>query len=279
MLLKIKPKKMSIYVANGKYTCAQVRQKTGCDVCINGTLYNMSNYETCCDVKIDGKVMSDDQYIYLGYGWNNDDSRATVSLSNEMSKWDNYISCIMMINNGSATEMHYSSSVGGAKRGRTAFGYDKDGMMIIYCSKDGTSDSCNVKQLQAKMLSYGCVDAICLDGGGSSQVDSDDGKIKSSRKVANYICIWTEKDETDSKETCPYKEPTTNVKYGTRGTTAKWVQWQLNRRGYDCGKVDGIFGKNSVAAIEAFQKAMWPNDESQWDGICGKLTRNKLKEE
>ena len=281
MLLKIKPKKMSIYVAKGKYTCAQVRQKTGCDICINGTLFEWGTYRAVCDVKADGVVLSDDQYGYWGFGWNNDQPRATMS--SQMSKWENYISCVALLRNGKKEEMYYGSDVGG-KRGRTAIGYTEDGTLVVYCYKDGSAGACTPEQLATKMLSYGCVDALCLDGGGSVQIDCDFGKITSTRKVANYICIWIDKEATANsadatQETCPYKEPTTNVKYGARGTNAKWVQWQLNHRGYDCGIVDGIFGKNSVAALKAFQKAMWPNDEGQWDGICGKLTRQKLKEE
>ena len=270
MLIKVKPKKMSVYVANGKLTCAQVRKKTGCDICINGTLYNMKNYAPVCDVKIDGKIMSNDECTYLGYGWNNGDARAAATLSSEMYKLDNFISCVMMVYNGAATQMYYGSALDG-KRGRTAFGYDKDGNMIIYVSKDRTSDACNPKQLQAKFLSYGCVDAIMLDGGGSSQFDSDEGKVTSSRKVANYICIWV---EDDGKEKCPYKEPTSNVRKNTRGTGAKWVQWYLNKTMNAGLDVDGIFGKLSVAALIEFQT----NNGLDVDGICGKKTRVTLKE-
>ena len=262
MLLKIKPTKISIYTANGKLTCAQVRKKTGCDICINGTLYNMKTYAPVCDVKIDGKVLSDDQYKYLGYGWNKGEHRAVVST--EMTKWDNYISCIMMINNGSAIDMYYSKDVGG-KRGRTAFGYKADGTMVIYCYKDSSSGACTPEQLQSKMLSYGCVDAICLDGGGSSQIDSDFGKVTSSRKVANYICIWT--------NDCPYSEPTKTIKKNSCGSGAKWVQWHLNKVDNASLAVDGIFGKGSLAALKKFQES----NNLKPDGLCGPSTRAALK--
>lgn len=262
MLITIKPTKMSVYVANGKLTCAQVRKKTGCDICINGTLYNMKNYAPVCDVKVDGKVLSNDKYTYVGYGWNNEDARAAVST--EMNKWDNYISCIMMVNNGAAQQMYYGADVCG-KRGRTAFGYMKDGTMVIYCYKDGTSGACTVEQLQAKMISYGCVDAICLDGGGSSQVDSDFGKVTSSRKVANYICIWT--------NDCPYDEPTKTIKKNSCGVGAKWVQWYLNKVDNAGLVVDGIFGKASLAALLKFQE----NNNLKPDGLCGPATRAALK--
>jgi len=276
MLLKIKPKAMSIYVANGKLTCAQVRQRTGCDICINGTLYNFSTMKPVCDVKINGVVMSDDQYSYWGYGWNDGQARATMS--NKMSSWKNYISCVALCKDGKKVSMYYNKDVGGV-RGRSAIGYMKDGTMVIYCSKDGTSAACSPESLQTQMLNYGCVDALMLDSGGSCSLESDAGRITTSRKVANYICIWVDKEDTPAEDIpqpiCPYKEPTTNVKNGTRGESAKWVQWCLNVIINAGLIVDGIFGSKSVTALKSYQrsKSLTP------DGICGKLTRSAIKED
>lgn len=275
MLLTIKPKAMSIYVANGKLTCAQVRQRTGCDICINGGLYNFSTMKPVCDVKVNGVVMSDDQYSYWGYGWNANQARATMS--NQIGIWYNYMSCVGLLKDGKKLALYYNSDVGG-KRGRTAIGYKADGTMVIYCYKDGSSGACTPETLASKMLSYGCIDSLMLDGGGSVQIDCDSGKITSSRKVANYICIWIDKDETPKDEipmpVCPYKEPIISVSRGSRGNNGKWVQWMLNTVDHAGLVVDGIIGTKSVAAIKAFQK----KSGLVADGICGKLTRQALKE-
>lgn len=61
-------------------------------------------------------------------------------------------------------------------------------------------------------------------------------------------------------------------KNGSKGTQAKVLQFLLNAKGYDCGKVDGIVGKNTVAAVKAFQKANGLNA----DGIVGAKTWAKL---
>lgn len=87
-------------------------------------------------------------------------------------------------------------------------------------------------------------------------------------------------DSTSGKEVavndfvtaCPYKEPTANIKQGSTGAGAQWVQWQLNRHGASL-TVDGIFGAKSVAALKSFQKSKGLTN----DGICGKSTRAKLK--
>ena len=61
-------------------------------------------------------------------------------------------------------------------------------------------------------------------------------------------------------------------KNGSRGTQAKVLQFLLNAKGYDCGTIDGIVGKNTVAAVKAFQSA----NGLAADGIVGKKTWAKL---
>ena len=59
---------------------------------------------------------------------------------------------------------------------------------------------------------------------------------------------------------------------GSRGESVKTLQERLNAKGFNAGSVDGIFGKNTQAAVMAFQKA----NGLVADGIVGKLTWAKL---
>ncbi len=72
----------------------------------------------------------------------------------------------------------------------------------------------------------------------------------------------------------PYSEPTNNIKRGSRGNGVKWVQWELNQSGYNLS-VDGIAGSKTDSAIRDFQS----KNKLVVDGICGKNTRAKLKED
>lgn len=71
----------------------------------------------------------------------------------------------------------------------------------------------------------------------------------------------------------PYDEPTKNVRLNTRGNDARWVQYALNKKGAHL-IVDGIFGVKSVDALKQFQFS----HGLKADGICGPLTREKLKQ-
>ncbi len=57
-------------------------------------------------------------------------------------------------------------------------------------------------------------------------------------------------------------------KYGSTGSEVKKIQQKLKSLGYYNGSVDGIYGKNTKAAVTKFQK----NCGITADGICGKTT-------
>lgn len=72
----------------------------------------------------------------------------------------------------------------------------------------------------------------------------------------------------------PFVEPTVNVKRGTKGEGAKWVQWCLWRFGLlEQSGIDGIIGLKSEAAIRTAQERLGLSV----DGIVGKNTREKFK--
>ena len=72
----------------------------------------------------------------------------------------------------------------------------------------------------------------------------------------------------------PYIEPTVNVRKGSRGEGARWVQWCLWRFGLlDKSGIDGVIGLKSDAAIRTAQGRLG----LVVDGIVGKNTREKFK--
>jgi len=63
------------------------------------------------------------------------------------------------------------------------------------------------------------------------------------------------------------------LKKGCKGADVKELQSTLNSLGFNCGKIDSCFGKNTEKAVKKFQKA---RDLKPVDGIVGKNTAHEL---
>ena len=194
-----KPLKVGIFDnRKTRYTMAQVKKATGADVVFNGSLFNWSDYSPCCDIRIGGKTLNDDEWGYYGYGWN-DNELPKVMHSKDMFAVDNYLSCIWAIHNGEKQTLNDNASGIGGTRGRTAFGFKGDGTMVIVCTSDANG-AMKLSQVRDSLYDEGCVNGIILDGGGSSQIDTPDKDILSSRIVSNFVCVWLseQKKEDDT---------------------------------------------------------------------------------
>ncbi|HOV69743.1 MAG TPA: peptidoglycan-binding domain-containing protein [Clostridia bacterium] len=62
------------------------------------------------------------------------------------------------------------------------------------------------------------------------------------------------------------------LRYGSRCSGVYELQSILNRKDFDCGAVDGIFGPKTLAAVKAFQAA----ENITVDGIVGPVTWSRL---
>lgn len=181
--------KVQIYINVNKKSVASIKQETGADYIVNGTLYDMSTYEPVCHLKSNGTVYCKPNYTTWGYSWNSPNDFALEVIPNNDA---NNIACVCMIRNGKKEVMHYDSALGGI-RGRSAIGLTKNSL-VLYCTKDGSSEAMTPATLQSKMFNLGCKDAMMLDGGGSSQGDFNGNIITSSRKVQNLILVYLKKE-------------------------------------------------------------------------------------
>jgi hypothetical protein len=267
---KNKITKMSIIKTDCKMTLKQVVEKYKCNYTINGGLYNMQTGKVNpIPLRIDGKTIATSSDGYWMMAWNTGPDICMIH-SRDMDKWENAIACSTILKDGQNTIFTYTSAQGGI-RGRTAFGDDRDNV-LLYVTTD-TNGPLKPEKMRNNAKSYGALNMIMLDCGGSSQLYNNGTYLQAEkRKVAYWICIWTENDES-----CPYDEPSVSIKRGSSGKGAKWVQWHLEKLGFYNDKIDGIFGKNSTNALLAFQKSVFASNKDH-DGICGKRTRDKLKE-
>ena len=69
----------------------------------------------------------------------------------------------------------------------------------------------------------------------------------------------------------PYAMPTKNLKNGSTGNGVRWLQYELNTRGYQL-VVDGVFGSKTEDAVRNYQN----RQKMICDGIVGPATRAEL---
>ena len=190
--------RLSVFVTNCRKSLSEVKTSTGADYILNGGMWNTSDGSPCAGLKVEGKLLSKTPWGNVhGYGWTGIDIHMTLDWKSNA----NYLAVSPIIKDGvKYPEKTYDNAQDGV-RGRSAIGMTKDAL-VLYCSGDKTADESSPEKLTRELLALGCDSAMMLDGGGSSQCDFAGKQIKASRKVHNWICVWTKK----TAETPPEKE-------------------------------------------------------------------------
>lgn len=255
-----KIKKIQIYVAKRAKTIAQIKTETGADYIINGGLFDMSYKDNPnLWLRVDGKTLSVAPDTtgngkpdgFWCYGWN--DSNIKIIHSDNIATVQNAICCTTMIKDGKKTTMHYDSAQGGT-RGRTAIGTTAN-KLVLFCSKDGTSEAQSPEKLQTYMFNLGCKDVIMFDSGGSSSCDFNGSKVTTTRKCHNYICVYLNK--TTSGTTTPTSGTTSSVtaKIGTYKVNATTLNIRSGA-GTNYSKV-GTYEKDTKINVTAIFSNGW----------------------
>ena len=115
-----------------------------------------------------------------------------------------------------------------------------------------------------KLAALGLREGIKVDGGGST-IFKLGGKTLVSTAGNRRLCtIFTFGGNH-------YPAPTRMLTKGKRGEDVRWLQWELNDRGFACA-VDGSFGPGTKEALMAYQVSAGLAP----DGSCGPATRKAL---
>lgn len=144
---------------------------------------------------------------------------------------------------------------------------------MVYSGSRGESVKTLQAKLNAKGFNAGSVDGIfgkntraavmAFQKANGLAADGIVGKLTWARLYDTTAALPAESTATGTQPM---------VYRGSRGDAVRKLQELLNKKGFDCGAVDGIFGSKTYAAVVAFQKA---NGLSA-DGIAGPLTWGKL---
>ena len=99
-----------------------------------------------------------------------------------------------------------------------------------------------------------------------------DKKVIAKRSIVAILVLLTIVVGIVSFYSVQPAEETTVLKLGSSGSQVRTLQTKLNRWGYNCGSVDGIFGSKTQTAVKQFQK----NNGLVADGIVGAKTAQAL---
>lgn len=269
-----KIEKIGFYWNTKHYTekkLSTMLKESGGSIIMNASVF-LSNGKPCCYLRDNGENKCTPNYHAYGLAWSTPPTDLAMVDMKGCTK-QNYIhDCYLIYNGQKIAKPTYGSDRKYACN-RTAIGL-KNGELAYYV----TENNLQPEPLRDLLYTQGWDNAIMLDGGGSTCIwfKNGTGFIGSdpNRYIPFYLVIWLKDDKPIISSTNPYGIPTYTLSKGSSGDGVKWLQYQLNLKGFDCGVIDGIFGNGTKAAVVSFQKA---NNLVQ-DGIVGKNTKTKLLE-
>lgn len=170
--------------------------RTGCHIIINANFFGLSNGGTVGEVVDEGKILSTNSLSPYGFAFVNK-VRPVFSYKNDVDAIDFLGGYPSLVKNNEiyidTTEYGFSatSTYDVFKRGRTALGIKSDGTFIVRCIGDNnTANKITIPELAKYMKNIGCVNAVNLDGGGSTSWITPWSKFITSRKLDGFVCIW-----------------------------------------------------------------------------------------
>ena len=181
-----------IYHNTAKLTPAQIKAKTGCTHIINGYLFN-GKFQPVGWTVINGKVISRDAYQDWGISIGSDGLPKMLT-----DRGGSFLSGVPLLQAGAKLRRDLTPDVA-RPAARTAVGWLANGKVCLWCDKTSLTRD----QLQNKLLGLGVVDALMLDGGGSTQGIFPGGKVTSSRKVPTLLLFWERKAATTNPTPAP----------------------------------------------------------------------------
>nr|DAN49951.1 MAG TPA: Phosphodiester glycosidase [Caudoviricetes sp.] len=171
--------KAQVYHNTAKKSPAQIKAETGCSHIINGYLFN-GKFQPVGWTVIDGKVISRDKYQDWGVAIGNDGKPQMLT-----DRGGSFLSGVPILKAGAKLYRGLTADVA-RSAARTAVGWLANGKVCLWCDKTSLTRN----QLQDKLLGLGVVDALMLDGGGSTQGIFPKGKVTSTRKVPTLLLFW-----------------------------------------------------------------------------------------
>lgn len=185
--------KISLYVNTGRQTMAAVKKIFGCDYIMNAGFFNLSTFQPATYIVSNGRVLSAGGSPY-GYAMSG--GKIVFSYANKVGYQDFIGGYPLLVKDGEKALAGVPEGLGGC-RGRSAMGLTDDSLVLRCVSEGSGADGDSLDELARHMMALGCINAVNLDGGASSQFDFDGVGVTASRIVHSFLCVWT-KEETQT---------------------------------------------------------------------------------
>ena len=164
--------------------------RIGCDIIINANFFGLSSGIPVGYLADEGKTLSD--WLLSKWGFEFPDKKKAV-----FAHWDKRTGADFLggypclLRDGKiaidTTEIGFSAS-STTRRARTAIGTKADGTFVIRCVKE--SEGLSITELAHCMIAIGCVNAVNLDGGGSTSWITKESKYITSSALDGFLAVW-----------------------------------------------------------------------------------------
>lgn len=213
----------------------------------NGHWYNTKSVTPCGNYKVNGTVISTEEWMDWGFCW--DAGQIPVMVST-MDDKDNYLSTLPLLVGGKKRDdvIKQQKSNVTLSTLRTWFGVDAAGRWTVEVTTSGYT----LDGIVERMQSLGIVDGMVLDGSGSSQCyDGKTYQKGNGRDIYSYLLLWFAEDGTDDKEddtTATYKK---GIDVSEWQGTIDWdkvkaagIEFAMIKAGSGRNRVDPEFKRN-----------------------------------
>lgn len=150
----------------------------------------------CGNYKVNGTVLSKEDWMDWGFGWNAGALPVMVSTMGN----DNYLSTLPVLVDGTRRDDVIDRQTASVRRStlRTWFGVDKTGKWTV----EVTTTNYTLDGIVDRMQALGIVDGMVLDGSGSSQCyDGTTYQKGDGRTIYSYLLLWfADEGNDDDKE-------------------------------------------------------------------------------
>lgn len=197
----------------------------------------------CGNYKVNGTVLSKEDWMDWGFGWNAGSMPVMVSTMGN----DNYLSTLPVLVDGTRRDDVIDRQATSVRRStlRTWFGVDKTGKWTV----EVTTTNYTLDGIVDRMQALGIVDGMVLDGSGSSQCyDGTTYQRGDGRTIYSYLLLWFADEGNDDKENDEEDDNTAAYKKGI--DVSQWqgtIDWdKVKAAGIEFAMIRAGWGQNNI---------------------------------